>query len=49
MADERKEFQEDLDSLRKWLGHDKLKRLGHNFWATLYIVIIVKKQFIPDT
>ena len=32
----RKVFQEDLDSLRNWYGHNKLERLGHNFWATLY-------------
>ena len=36
MADEMKAIQEDLDSLRKWYGHNKLERLGHNFWATLY-------------
>ena len=36
MADERKAFQENLDSLRKWWGHNKPERLGHNFWATLY-------------
>ena len=38
MADERKAFQEDLDSLRKWWGHNKPERLGHNFWATLYYI-----------
>ena len=45
MADERKAIQEDLDSLRKWWGHNKLERLGHNFWATLYIKVKIPKQY----